>query len=101
VAGSPNAHFSCRRATDAAVMLAALADWNRAFTRSGLHPFQPGVDVRSLIGAVLAQRLLIALTSPLSAAPSLRPETHSAISRFWISVSSAAWLFMFPVVSAS
>src|ERR1044072_7210842 len=72
-AGNPKAHFSCSRATEAAEILPDLAGWKRVFVKSGLHPFQPGEDVRSLIRALLAQRVVLALTAPRSPPRALGP----------------------------
>src|SRR3981081_1259603 len=40
--GSPNAHFSFRRATSRALIAAASRDWNRAFAIPAPQPFQLG-----------------------------------------------------------
>jgi len=40
--GRPNAHFSVRLGTCAALIPAAFADWNRAFVASALQPFHDG-----------------------------------------------------------
>src|SRR5215813_1631175 len=100
VAGSPKAHFRLSRETEAGWSPAALVGWKRALKISWLQPFHPGA-VRSLIGGLLEQRFCIDFTSPLPEAPSERPATHSAISRFCWSVRSLAWLRMSPVVRAS
>src|SRR2546430_15966524 len=100
-AGRPKAHFSFSCPTAAGDKPADLADWKRRFAISGLQPFHAGADVTSWMGGLPGQGFAIIFASPLPVAPSLRPPTHSAMSRFCWSVRLAACVRMAPVVRTS
>src|SRR5882672_12879538 len=93
--GSPNAHFSFRRATSRALIPAASPGWNRAFVMPAPQPFQlgPVSDARNglAVAAHDAEEGMIggALASGL-------PERYSASTCRCARLRSAACAFIVP-----
>src|SRR3954465_13902839 len=87
--GSPNAHFSLRFGTSAALMPAAFASWKRAFVASALHPFQDGLFDGSANFALAPHWFGIVFGLPAGMLPIFRPPTNSAYPRLTMSLASA------------
>src|SRR5277367_5699583 len=74
--GKPNAHFSLRRGTSAAVM--PEAGWKTVLVRSGDHPFHCGPAEGLLNAGCAEQRPTV---DPVTSPPSFLPVRYSASAR--------------------
>src|SRR6185295_1275673 len=99
--GNPNAHFSLRRGTSAAVRRAAAAVWKRVLLLSLPHPFQPARAAGSVMAGFCAHWLGIFFASPAAELPMGRPDRNAAMRRFCGSEIPWDLSFIEPVVRDS
>src|SRR5688572_4465933 len=97
--GKPKAHFNFRLGICAAVRPAPRAGWNRVLELSTPQPMEPAS--RFVIVGLFAHWLGMVLAAPGPELPTGRPLMNSATRRICISLRPSAWVFIFPVESAS
>src|SRR5215471_11658952 len=95
--GNPNAHFSFRFGTCAAVRPAPRAGWKRVLALSIPQPFQVGAFVMLVIVGLLGHLFGMFFASPAAELPIGRPDMNSARRRIWGSPSPSACIFILPV----
>src|SRR6476646_1009245 len=79
--GNPNAHFSFRLGTWAAVSLAPRAAWKRVFALSSPQPFHAGAFVMLVIAGLVAHLFGMFFASPAAELPIGRAAMNSATRR--------------------
>src|SRR5262249_43697044 len=96
---NPNAHFSFRRGTVSAVRPLASRDWYRVFAVDAPHPFQLVAAARLIAaGGATVQRPRVGAGPGV---PTGRPARNSGTARRSAAVSSAPFLNIVPLVSAT